>query len=151
MDPILTTLLLAVLALAGLLFYVFIVRREPDPGGRGMAGLITLLFVLVPVLLITLWLQSDSAQRLSDTGFVPHPALVSTVGVAAGVGENPVWVYSIAGDPRDIVQFYRDAGNHPGWQQVSDSENMLIFETDDRRMSLFVSDNSAIFALHPVQ
>ena len=151
MDPILTTLLLAVLALAGLLYYVFIVRREPDFGGRGMAAMITLLFVLVPVLLITLWLQSDSAQRLSNTGFVPHPALVSTTGVAAGVGEDPVWVYSIAGDPRVIVQFYRDPANHPGWQQVSDSESMLIFESEDRRMSLFVSVKTAIFALHPVQ
>ena len=151
MDPILTTLLFAVLALAGLLYYVFIVRREADPGGRGVAGVITLLFVLVPVLFITWWLQSDSAQRLSDTGFVPHPALVSTAGVAAGVGENPVWVYSIADDPRIIARFYRDPANRPGWEQVSDSESMLIFESDDRRMSLFVSDHSAIFALHPVQ
>ena len=152
MDPILITLLIAVLALAGLLYYVVIVRRQPDPGGRGMAGMITLLFVLVPVLLITLWLQSDSARKLSDTGFVPHPALAASMGVATGVGEDPVWVFSIEGDPDAIVRFYKDPSSHAGWQRVWASEGMLMFESDDgQRMSLFVSDDSAIFSLQSAQ
>ncbi len=114
-----------------------------------MAGLVVLMFLLAPVLLIVLWLQADSARKLSDAGFPPHPALGSSMGVATGVGENPVWVFSIEGDRAAIVQFYRDPANHLGWRRVSDSKDMLIFESDGRRMSLFVSDDSAIFALHP--
>ena len=86
MNPTLITLLVTVLALAGLLYFVFVVRRQPDLGGRGLAGLTVLMFILAPVLLIVLWLQSDSAQNLSDSGFVSHPALVSSMGVATGVG-----------------------------------------------------------------
>ena len=151
MDPTLITLLVTVLAFAGLLYFVFIVRRQPDPGAKGVAGLVVLMFLLAPVLVIVLWLQSDSGQKLSDTGFTPHPALVSSMGVATGVGDNPIWAFSIDGDRAAIMQFYRDPANHPGWQQVSDSENILIFESNDRRMSLFVSDDGAIFALHTVQ
>jgi len=152
MDPTLITLLVTVLAFAGLLYFVFIVRRQPDPGAKGVAGLIVLMFVLAPVLLIVLWLQSDSAQRLSDTGFVPHPALAASTGEAAGVGENPVWVFWIKGDSDAIVRFYKDPGCREGWQQVWASDGMLMFESDGgQRMSLFISDDSAIFSLQAAQ
>ena len=75
METSLLTILVFCLSFASLLYYVFIVRNEVDLGARGKSGLFTILFVILPVLVIALWNQLESKDRLSEIGFNPYPGL----------------------------------------------------------------------------
>ena len=147
----LVVFLVAILALAALLFYVVIVKRVPDAGGKGVAGLVLIVFILTPAVLFMLWNQSASYDRLNEIGFRPHPALRSSVGMATGIGENPVWVFAMDGDPRQIVQFYKQNDNHSGWQLVYEGQNLLVYEREAQSLSIFIAEDDVIFALRSTQ
>ena len=151
MAVTLVVFLVAILALAALLFYVFVVKQAPDAGGKGVAGLVLILFILTPVVLFMLWNQSASVDRLNDIGFSAHPALRPSVGMATGIGENPVWVFAMDGDPRRIVQFYKQTDNHSGWQLVYEGQNLLVYEKEAQSLSIFIADDDVIFALRATQ
>lgn len=151
MAVTLVVFLVAILALAALLFYVFVVKQTPDAGGKGVAGLVLILFILTPVVLFMLWNQSASVDRLNDIGFSAHPALRPSVGMATGIGENPVWVFAMDGDPRRIVQFYKQTDNHSGWQLVYEGQNLLVYEKEAQSLSIFIADDDVIFALRATQ
>ena len=54
------------LALAGLLFYLYVLRRESDFGGWGIAGLATILVLIVPVLLLVQAEQANAKLRIAS-------------------------------------------------------------------------------------
>ena len=151
MDITLVVFLVALLALAALLYYVFIVKQSPDAGGKGFVGLIVILFILTPAVLVMLWIQTTSDDRLNEIGFRPHPALRSSVGLATGIGDNPVWVFAIDGDPRQIMEFYKVQDNHSGWQLVYEGQNLLVYEREAQSLSIFLADDDVIFALRSTQ
>ena len=148
MDVSLVILLVAILALAALLYYVFLVKQTPDPGGKGGGGLITIVFILVAVVVFAIWNQSTADDRLNKVGFKHHPALRSSVGFATGLGEDPVWVFALDGDPGQIMQFYKTKDNYTGWQLVYQGKNMLVYENEAQSLSIFVAEDDVIFALN---
>ena len=147
MDTSLLTLLGFCWALAAILYYLFVVRREVDLGGLGKSGLIILMFVITPVLVIALWNQSEAEVRLSRVGFNAHPGFVSSVGIATGAGSDPVWVFSVETDENLILNYYKKRENHGPWQLVSESENSLLFQKEAEIMTIHVSDKRVVFSL----
>lgn len=89
MDLSLIALLGGCLMTAALLYYVIFVRREQPISSWGKSGIVTLMFVLVPVLVIALWFQDGAVNRLEQMGFEPYPGFVSCSGIATGLGEKP--------------------------------------------------------------
>lgn len=151
MDLDLIALLGGCLLLAALLYYVIFVRREEPIGSWGKSGLVSLVFVLVPVLLIALWYQSGAENRLKEIGFTPYPGFISSSGVAAGQGKNPIWVFSVEGDLAAVLEFYRRPENHNGWTLVSENEGLLLFRHEKRLVSISANMKSVAFLLSHVE
>ena len=151
MDVALLTFLALILALAALLYYVFLVKRAPDLGARGVGWLITIVCILVPVILFAFWNQSASGDRLKEIGFNVHPALQPSFGIATGIGENPVWVFASDSDTDQIVQFYKSQQNYSGWQLVYEGKNMLVYESETQSLYIYISEDDVIFALNSRQ
>ena len=138
------------LSFAALLYYVFVVRNAMDLGDRGKASLFTTLFVILPVLVLVLWNQSESKDRLSEIGFTPYSGLISSVGVVSGGGENPMWMFSSEDDENVILRFYKHSENHAGWSLVSETQRSLTFERGKERITIHVGQGNVVFSLRPV-
>lgn len=149
MDFSLLAILIFCVSYAALLYYIIFVRREARLGPWGRSGLVTLLFVITPVLVMVLWYQSGAESRLERMGFTPYPGFVSSSGIAAGQGKAPVWVFSIEGHEGAVLQFYKRDENHVGWSLVSESEMGLMFARGDERLSVYVGADNAVFTLKP--
>lgn len=149
MEPSLLAILVFCISFAALLYYVIFVRREARLSPWGKSGLITLLFVITPVLVAVLWFQSEAESRLERMGFNPYPGFVSSNGIATGSGEAPIWVFSIEGDGGSVLQFYKKNENHVGWSLVSESETGLMFERGGEVLSVFVGAGNVVFSMKP--
>lgn len=147
METSLLALLVCLLLFAGVLYYIFIIKQANDLGAGGKSGLFSILFVLAPLILIALWSQSGSEERLSQIGFKPHPSFISSVGAATGSGDNPLWMFSTNADPNSIFQFYKLPENHGDWSMVSESADNLIFTKGEKRFSIFVAKDSVVFTM----
>ena len=137
------------LSFAALLYYVFVVKRQLDIGARGVAAMIAILVIITPILLMVLFNQSGAEQRLKKLGFNPHPDFTASVGVATGMGENPIWLFSTNAKTETIVKFYKSKDNHHGWSLISESYNRLVFVKKDKKISISVSNENVYFTLMP--
>ena len=149
MEISLLAILVFCVSYDALLYYFIFIRREARLGPWGRSGLVTLLFVITPVLVMILWYQSGAESRLERMGFSPYPGFVSSSGIATGSGEAPIWVFSIEGNEGSVLQFYRKNENHVGWTLVSESEMGLTFERGSEILSVFVGADNVIFSLKP--
>lgn len=149
MDTALIALLAGCLVLAALLYYVNYVHPQEPTGHWGKSGLINLMLVLVPVLVIALWFQDGAEDRLAELGLTPYPGFVSSSGVATGAGESPVWVFSVEGDPEQVLAFYRRAENRAGWSLHSESGSLLLLEKEGRLLSVAASPGSVAIMVRP--
>ena len=147
MDTTLIYYLIACLISAALLYYVYVVRGASDLGAGGRAALVVIAALLIPVLIVVLWQQHKSFHRLEDLGFAIHGELRHNVGVAAGIGPEPTWLYATDAPARDIVNFYRSPAHHRGWTLVEATDHRLSFRQDGMRMDLFVNDAHVAFTL----
>ena len=132
---------------AALLYYLFIVKRLKDLGSQGVAGMMVILFVIAPIVLIVVFNQSGAEQRLKEYGFNPHPDFTSSIGVATGSGENPIWLFSTETKTESIVQFYKKAENHDGWLFIRENNNGLVFVKKDKKMLINISNENVSFTL----
>ena len=149
METSLLIILIFCVSFAALLYYVFIFKKEMDLGEQGKAALFTAVFVILPILVIVIWNQFESKDRLSVIGFSPHPGFVSSVGVASGAGKNPIWVFSIEDDELSILQFYKNSENHSGWSLVSESHNSLVFRRGNEKTTVHVGNGTVVFSMKP--
>ena len=149
MEMSLLPILVFCVSYAAFLYYFIFVRKEARLGPWGRSGLVTLLFVITPVLVMTLWFQSGAENRLERLGFTPYPGFVSSSGIATGSGEAPIWVFSITGNEDSVLQFYKKNKNHPGWSLVSETKMGLTFERGSETLSVFVEPGNVVFTLKP--
>jgi hypothetical protein len=147
MDSSLIALLGGCLLMAALLYYVIFVRREHLIISWGKSGLVSLVFVLVPVLLIALWFQSGAENRLERIGFKPYPGFVSSSGIATGLGEKPFWVFSVEGGAETVLEYYRQPENRNGWALVADTESLLLFEREGKSVAVSSLGDSVAFTM----
>ena len=147
MDPSLLTFLVACVVWFGLLYWVFIVRRASDLGAGGRAAIIVIGTVIVPALVLTLWLQNRSTSQLEALGLGVFHGLENSVGVATGTGEQPTWVYTLNATEADLLNFYRDPGNHVGWAVTASSDDRVELRRKSSILQIHASDGQAVFLL----
>lgn len=149
MELSLFVILVFCVSYAALLYYFIVIRREAQPLPWGKSGIVTLSFVITPVLAMILWQQSQAESRLEKLGFNPYPGFVSSNGIATGSGQAPIWVFSIAGHEGSVLLFYKKTENHAGWSLVSESQMSLTFERANEILSVFVDAHNVVFSLKP--
>ncbi|MFQ5917747.1 MAG: hypothetical protein ACE5I0_08065, partial [Candidatus Binatia bacterium] len=84
--------------------------------------------------------QSGAENRLARVGIVPHPSIEETVGVAMGVGDNPIWMFTVDAPAESIADFYRTEANRQGWNLTNDSPTMLILNRGEKKMVIGVHE-----------
>ena len=139
------------LLMAGLTFYIGYIRPPRVLAWLAQAAFLMWLFVLTPVLGYVLYQQNGAMDRLEQTGFAAHPSIAESVGIANGLGSEPTWLFKVEGDLKEIMDFYRLADSHPGWEMNGGNDKILIFEKGSEQKAIAVregwSDNSIMFSM----
>ncbi len=142
MEPTLIYLAIACTALAGLFYYFGFIRRDKPVYWISQSSFIALVFLVIPVLVVVLWQQEGALERLSERGITPHPAIDGSVGVTAGQGAQPVWVFETLSDSRVDLSFYADESNRKGWAIRQMNEMMVIMSKDEMIMTIMTTNSS---------
>ena len=135
MDKSIILLLVFSLILSVVSYYLGYLKPAKHLSWLAKSSFISVSFILIPVLVIVLYFQSTAKSRLSETGFVPYAEITETVGIAFGIGENPIWIFKIKGK-NNIESFYSDESNRHGWKLIESSETMQIYQKGDKKMSI---------------
>ncbi len=149
MDISLIITLLALLLFSWSLYYYLFIKCRSDFFFLGKLGLLIIMLIIVPILTTTLYYQYGAKDRLKKSGFIPHPALESSVGISVGTGNNPIWIFSTELDKETLVDFYKKEQNHKGWKLIKEDEKWLIFTKDEENMRINISNNAILFMITP--
>ena len=149
MDTSLIITLSALLVFAWALYYYFFVKHGKDFFFLGKSGLFIIMLFIAPIIATTLYYQSGAKDKLQKTGFTPHSSFESSIGVAAGTGDNPIWMFSTELDKASIIDFYKQEQNHQSWTLTDEDEKWLTFTKKDKKMRINISNNTALFMLAP--
>jgi hypothetical protein len=101
---------------------------------------VVMTFILIPFLLIVLWLQWGAKDRLAETGILPHPSITEALGIAVGVGANPIWLFEVEASASAVADFYRATTNRPGWNLTTDTHILLILRRGSEKMVVGISE-----------
>ncbi len=132
MEKSIILLLFFSFVLAMTSFYLGFIKPSKNLGRAAKSFFVLVIIVLIPLFAGILWFQSSAKQRLTDTGIVPYPGLGETIGIAFGTGERPVWLFR-TGTDTNIVSFYTNENNRPGWYLKKSSVQKVIL-TDNKKM-----------------
>jgi len=149
MDTSLIITLSALLLFAWVLYYYLFIKHESDFFFLGKSGLFIIIFFIVPILATTLYYQSGAKEKLQKSGFTPHSSFESSVGVAVGTGDNPIWMFSTELDKAPIIDFYKQEQNHQGWKLSGEDEKWLTFTKNNKIMRINISNNTVLFMIAP--
>ena len=149
MDTSLIITLTGLLLFAWALYYYLFVKRESDFFFLGKSGLFIIMFFIVPIIATTLYYQSGAKDKLQKSGFTPHSSFESSIGVAVGTGDNPIWMFSTKLEKQTIIDFYKQEQNHQGWKLSGENDKWLIFTKKDKKMSINILNNTALFMIAP--
>ena len=147
MQPTLIVLLFIFTVLAVLGYYIGFIQQARVLQSRSQTLFIIMTFVLIPLLVVVLRLQTGARRRLENTGITPHPAIRNAIGVTFGAGESPTWLFNVGQARADILNFdvVPDFDvvpeNRDGWHIVSQSETMVVLVKSERAMTILVSDS----------
>ena len=104
---------------------------------------------IAPIIATTLYYQYGAKDKLKKSGFTPHSSFESSVGVAVGTGDNPIWMFSTKFDKASIIDFYKQEQNHQGWKLEGEDEKWLTFTKKDKKMRINISNSTALFMIAP--
>ena len=138
MDASLILLLVALIALNIQSYYFGWVRPPKVAAWLQQASFIVLTFLLIPLLVYSLYSQSQAESRLEDYGIVPHPAIKNAVGIANGRGDNPIWLFELE-DNEPALDFYRNLPESAPWDLSDDLGIQLIFTQQSRTLTIVQS------------
>ena len=137
---------------AGVTYYLGYYRSKEPFYWLSQSSFIITIFLLIPLLLIVLWLQNDSQNKLAEIGFVPVSSIQQSVGISVGIGENPTWIFETNQGKEAVFSFYRNKNNRQNWELVSDTPAILLFKQENRKMVIALSEvrttNTLIFSLN---
>jgi len=131
-SSIIVTLLISII-LAAYGFYAGYYRPTVKLTWLPQACFGCMTFLMIPVLIIVLWVQSSAQDRLAVAGFTPHPAIEETVGLTAGFGKEAKWVFKTDAAKDTIFNFYRDEDNSLDWELINEKPDVLIFRKGKRK------------------
>lgn len=140
MQTSIIVLLVICLYLAVQGYYFGFIRPPRVFAWLQQATFVFMAFLMIPFLAGVLWLQSGAENRLARVGIVPHPSIEETVGVAMGVGDNPIWMSTVDAPAESIADFYRTEANRQGWNLTNDSPTMLILNRGEKKMVIGVHE-----------
>ena len=149
MDTSLIITLTGLLLFAWALYYYLFIKRENDFFFLGKIGLFIIMLFIAPIIATTLYYQSVAKDKLKKNGFTPHSSFESSVGIAVGTGNNPIWMFSTEFEKQAIVDFYKQEQNHKGWELTSEDEKWLVFTKKNKIMRINISNNTALFMIAP--
>ncbi len=149
MDTSLIITLAGLLLFAWALYYYLFIKRESDFFFLGKSGLFIIMLFIAPIIATTLYYQSGAKDKLKKSGFTPHSSFESSIGVAVGTGDNPIWMFSTELDKTSIINFYKQEQNHQGWELEGEDEKWLTFIKKDKKMRINISKDTALFVISP--
>lgn len=149
MQPTLIGLLLAFIALAALFFKLGFFDRDIGLTYRAQAGFLVLTVMLIPLISFVLVQQAGALSRLQSYDIVPLPNIGNVVGIAAGQGPVPVWVFGGKVTDASVLDFYDDPATRPGWEIGERGATMLILRRDGARLSISASSGRIIYMMMP--
>jgi hypothetical protein len=132
-------ILLAVCVAFAAVAWVFGFGQRPA-NRRVQAGFWVTVGLLIPAIVAAIALQLGARGRLEARGLVPYPGLKQVVGVASGVGREPLWVFTVHGPTDSVLAFYRRAESRDRWTLVAEDEDHLLLERGGERMSVSVAE-----------
>ena len=138
MDSSLIYLLIALVVLNIQSYYFGWVRPPRVGAWLQQASFIMLTFLLIPLLVYSLYSQSQAASRLANYGIAPHPAINNAVGIANGSGENPIWLFELKNN-ENALDYYRNMPNAAQWVLTEDLGIQLRFKRDASTLTIVQS------------
>ena len=139
MQPQLVVLLIICVVLAAQGYYFGFVRPPKALAWLQQATFIMMLFMIIPLVSLTLWRQSGAVERLASTGVKPHPGILYPVGLATGPS---IWVFKTKSNPEDVKSFYHSKDSLDGWELISRFDNMFIVSNGEEKMTISMSRNA---------
>ena len=121
------------IALATLFFFQ---GGSDDAHPRHPRGFYAMVLVLIPILIIALWSQSHSEERLSNIGVTPHPSIVESIGSDTEVVNGKIWSFKVDATADEVMKFYRNSNNYSDWLMVSDTDQLLILERGNDHLTV---------------
>ena len=97
-------------------------------------------FMLMPILIYVLVMQSGAIERLENVGIRPYPGIKESVGIANGKGNNPTWIFKVQASSAKINEFYRSKENTGDWSFHGDDGSFLRFWRNDQVMKIAFRD-----------
>ena len=126
------------LALQG--YYFGFYRPPPVLAWLAQSAFVIATFMLVPILVYVLIMQSGAIGRLQVAGIRPYPGIQESIGIANGKGDNPTWMFEVQASSAEINEFYRTAENIGDWSFHSDDGIYLRFRRNDKVMKIAFRD-----------
>lgn len=149
MDISLIITLLLLLLFASALYYYFFMKRVPDVFHLGKSALVIIVFMIIPILVTVLYYQAGAKDRLNAIGFTPHSSFSSSVGVASGTGENPIWMFATESDKELLVDFYKHEKNYKEWKLSEENDEWLVYTKDNKKMRININNDTVLFMMSP--
>ena len=150
MDPTLVGLLFAFIAFAAVSYYVGFVLPEVGFVWMIKAAFLVTIVMLIPVVAFVLYQQTGAVKRLETYDVVPLPEIRHVVGITAGQGPAPVWVFAGDGASGAVLGFYDDPDSRPGWELTERGLTMIVLRRGDARLSVSAtSAGQIIYMLRP--
>lgn len=138
MDSSLILTLVGLIALDIQSFYFGFLRPPRVLAWLQQASFVMLTFLLIPVLIYTLYSQSRAVDRLAFHGIEPHPAISNAVGIANGQGDSPIWVFKLQ-EIDNALDFYRNSSDSMAWKLIDDFGRQLRFTRGDDTLTIVQS------------
>jgi hypothetical protein len=98
-------------------------------------------FMLIPILVYVLAMQSGALKRLENAGIRPFPGITESVGIANGKGDSPTWMFKVRASGDEIREFYTSSENTGDWSFQGDDGIYLRFRRNEKLMKIAFRQN----------
>lgn len=134
MDKAILALLAWMIGFDAISFYFGWIKPPRVLAHYSKASFIVLTFILMPFTAYVLWGQATAVERLEAEGVVPHPSIINSVGISSGTITKGTWMFSADATPAEVMEFYKNENNRPGWVTDTQSPVMIMFRKDGREL-----------------
>ena len=135
-DTSLIILLIAIILIDIQAYYFGFINPPKATAWLQKSGFITLTFLLIPVLIYTIYHQAGSVKRLEAYGLDVYPAIDNAVGFNNGYGKNPTWVFELTDKAQDVLSFYKQSLSDMRWILIEDNHLYLRYKQKEKLLTI---------------